>query len=231
MFQRTNSLSLLTLPFAGVLLAGCISAPPMPDDPEFAPVYTSMQRGDPVSPGSLYVENNVVTLFHDRSAHRVGDILTIELNERTISKKTSSTAIKKENTSEVSEPVILGSLIRGVTGNGGLLNSMQSENDFNGSANSDQSNSLQGSISVTVVDVFPNGTLVVKGEKWLSLNQGDEFIRISGLIRPEDLGADNTIESSKVANARISYGGRGVLADANAVGWFTRFFINPLFPY
>ena len=122
-------------------------------------------------------------------------------------------------------------LVKGLTGNDGLLNEMKSENDFSGTANSDQSNSLQGSISVTVVDVFPNGTLVVRGEKWLSLNQGDEFVRISGLIRPEDLNADNTIESTKVANARISYGGRGALANANSVGWFTRVFINPLFPY
>ena len=229
MFQQMKVVPSLLV--VAMLLEGCISAPPMPDDPDYAPVYPVQPKHDPVSAGSLFVANNMVTLYHDRRAHRVGDILTIVLNERTISKKSSATAISKENTSEVAEPVILTNLIRGLSGNNGLLNGMQSDNDFNGTANSDQSNSLQGSISVSVVDVFPNGILVVRGEKWLSLNQGDEFIRISGLIRPEDLGADNTIDSSKVANARISYGGTGVLADANSVGWFSRFFINPLFPY
>lgn len=231
MYQPVKIVLLISLLTIATLLAGCISEPPRPDDPDYAPVYTHQHKGDPVSPGSLYMENNLVSLFHDRSAHRVGDILTVLLNERTIAKKSSATAISKENTSEIAEPVILTGLIKGITGNAGLLNDMKSTNDFSGTANSDQSNSLQGTISVTVVDVFPNGTLVVRGEKWLSLNQGEEFIRISGLIRPEDLSADNTIESTRVANARISYGGRGVLANANSVGWFTRFFINPLFPY
>lgn len=229
MLQQMKLVSSLLV--VAMLQEGCISAPPMPDDPDYAPVYTMQPKHDPVSAGSLFVANNMVTLYHDRSAHRVGDILTIVLNERTIAKKSSATAIRKENTSDIAEPVILTNLIQGLSVNKGLLNGMQSENDFSGTANSDQSNSLQGSISVSVVDVFANGILVVRGEKWLSLNQGDEFIRISGLIRPEDLGADNTIDSSKVANARISYGGRGVLADANSLGWFSRFFINPLFPY
>jgi flagellar L-ring protein precursor FlgH len=98
------------------------------------------------------------------------------------------------------------------------------ERSFEGSAKSDQSNSLRGSISVTVAEVLPNGILRIRGEKWLKLNQGDEYIRLTGLVRPEDIGTDNTIPSSKVADARIAYGGTGEFDDANRMGWLSRFF-------
>ncbi|MDH5183551.1 MAG: flagellar basal body L-ring protein FlgH, partial [Gammaproteobacteria bacterium] len=95
---------------------------------------------------------------------------------------------------------------------------------FDGSGSSAQSNSLQGTISVSVMEVLANGYLVVRGEKILSLNQGDEFIRVSGIIRPEDVSPDNTVQSTKVANVQIIYGGTGALADANRDGWMSKFF-------
>jgi len=98
------------------------------------------------------------------------------------------------------------------------------ERAFDGKASSDQSNSLSGSISVTVSEVLPNGILRIQGEKWLRLNQGDEYIRLTGLVRPQDIGTDNTIPSSKVADARIAYGGTGDFDDVNRQGWLSRFF-------
>ena len=105
------------------------------------------------------------------------------------------------------------------------------ERSFTGKGDSGQSNSLQGQITVTISDVLPNGILEVRGEKWLSLNEGDEFIRVQGLIRPQDIGADNTVQSSKIADARISYGGTGSVANASKPGWMSNFFNSPWWPF
>jgi len=93
------------------------------------------------------------------------------------------------------------------------------------------SNSLSGNITVTVHDIMPNGTLVVRGEKWLTLNQGEEYIRVSGMVRPQDIGQDNSVPSTKLADARIEYAGTGSVSDTNVTGWMTRFFISPLWPF
>jgi flagellar L-ring protein precursor FlgH len=111
-----------------------------------------------------------------------------------------------------------------------LETSASAERDFKGSAKSSQQNTLRGSIAVTVHKVLPGGTLLVKGEKALRLNQGDEFIRLTGLVRRDDISSNNQVSSQNVANARISYAGRGVLNDSNSAGWLTRFFTHSLFP-
>ena len=95
---------------------------------------------------------------------------------------------------------------------------------------SDEYNSLNGSITVTVVGVTPSGNLLVQGEKWIEINQGQELIRISGLVRPADIQTDNSIESFRVANARITYSGRGAVARANTQGWLGRLFDSAIFP-
>jgi flagellar L-ring protein precursor FlgH len=89
---------------------------------------------------------------------------------------------------------------------------------------------LRGSIAVTVHRVLPNGTLLVKGEKNLRLNQGEEFIRLTGLVRVDDINRFNQVSSQNIANANISYAGRGLLNDSNSAGWLTRFFTSPIFP-
>jgi flagellar L-ring protein FlgH len=103
--------------------------------------------------------------------------------------------------------------------------------DFQGTGESDQSNQLTGSITVTVANVLPNGLLEVRGEKWLQLNRGNEFIRINGLVRKEDISPDNTILSTRVADVRIVYSGTGTLADSNEAGWLTQFFVGNLWPF
>jgi flagellar L-ring protein precursor FlgH len=100
-----------------------------------------------------------------------------------------------------------------------------------GDSKSGQSNSLTGSITVTVADVLPNGIIAVRGEKWLTLNTGDELVRIAGLVRADDIATDNTVSSTRVADARITYSGTGAFADASQPGWFDRFFLSPLFPF
>ena len=98
-------------------------------------------------------------------------------------------------------------------------------------ASADQSNKLQGTITVMVSDVLPNGLLEVRGEKWMTLNRGEEFIRIRGYVRPEDVLPDNTIASTKVADVRITYSGNGELAQSNRQGWASRFFSSEWWPF
>ena len=95
---------------------------------------------------------------------------------------------------------------------------------FDGKGQAAQSNTLQGEVTVTVAAVYPNGTMLVRGEKLVTLNRGDEYIRVSGLVRPADIGPDNRVPSTRVADARISYSGKGEIARASSQGWVGRFF-------
>jgi len=101
---------------------------------------------------------------------------------------------------------------------------------FKGDAKADQGNSLSGDISVHVLRVLPNGNLMIRGEKWITLNNGDEYIRLTGVIRAKDINSDNTILSTKIANARIQYAGTGSFADVNEQGWLTKFFNSSWWP-
>ena len=107
---------------------------------------------------------------------------------------------------------------------------LDNERQFTGSGQSVQNNQLVGNISVTVAKVLANGNMVVQGEKWIRINQGSEFVQLSGIVRPQDIKADNSLTSDRVANARISYGGTGQVNNTNAQGWFARFIWGPLFP-
>jgi flagellar L-ring protein precursor FlgH len=101
---------------------------------------------------------------------------------------------------------------------------LSNNNNFTGNASANQSNSISGSISVEVIDVLANGNLVIRGEKWLTLNTGDEYIRLSGTIRPDDIDYDNTIASTRISNARIQYSGTGDQQDMQEPGFLARFF-------
>jgi len=108
---------------------------------------------------------------------------------------------------------------------------LDSNNTFAGNGTSAQNNNLTGSITVTVSAVLANGNLSIRGEKWLNLTQGSEFIRLTGIVRPYDIDADNTVASSKIANPRITYRGTGAINEANQEGWLARFFSGPLWGY
>ncbi|PAU85014.1 flagellar basal body L-ring protein FlgH [Pseudomonas sp. WN033] len=174
--------------------------------------------------GGLFRSGYSGSLVGDRRATRVGDIITVVLEESTQSSKSAGTSFGKSTSMGVGVPTLFGRDIDR------LESSASAERDFSGSARSSQQNTLRGSIAVTVHQVLPGGTLVVKGEKALRLNQGDEIIRLTGLVRADDINRFNQVSSQNIANARISYAGRGVLADSNSPGWLTRFFTSPLFP-
>ena len=220
--------------FIIALCSACtIQAPAQPNDPSYAPVLNLPERPDAAVNGSLYRENVAMNLFADRRAARIGDIITVVLEERTTSSKSSAVEIIKNN--QMLSPLNDAASLLGVTpsiGNFDVLdNNIQNDRTFIGESDADQSNRLSGNISVTVVDIHPNGTLVVRGEKWIKLNRGNEYIRISGLVRSDDVNPDNTVMSTKLANARIEYSGIGELADIQKMGWLSRFFSSPMWPF
>ena len=212
------------------IFSGCASTPVMvKHDPAFAPARPVPAGMNSANPGSLF-QAGFGNLYTDSKAYRVGDILTVSLSESTNATKSASTSTAKTNAVDIANPTFLGSdvsfkkpsILGG--GSGDLSLAMNSDTSFQGEGQSAQSNSLSGNITVSVVEVLANGYLVVRGEKILSLNQGDEFVRLSGIIRPEDVSTSNTVASTKIANAQIIYGGSGTLADANTEGWLSRFF-------
>jgi len=216
-----------------ILLPGCAMMDNMAKprhDLEYAPAKQLSYQVPQNNNGSIYQAGYEVRLFEDIRARRIGDILTINLVEKTDATKESDTDIKKDNTTNISVPTILGALDPSFKALN-LNSSLSSSNAFTGESESTQKNSLSGSITVSVIDVLPNGYLKIRGEKRVRLNQGNEYIRVAGIIRPTDINPDNSVESTKIADATIMYTGEGALADANKIGWIARFFISAVFPF
>ena len=198
--------------------------PPEPGDNLYAPPeveYNVYKQ----SKGTLYTGYSSLNLFQDMKAYRVGDILTVLLEEKTESDKQATTAFGKSTSFDLDSPQIGNQVFDDFSAN------LNGSRDFDGSSASSQGNSLSGSITVTVYEILPNGILKVRGEKWLKLNQGDEFIRLTGNVRVEDISKDNEISSLRIADARITYAGRGDFANTNKPGWLTRFFNSAWFPF
>jgi flagellar L-ring protein precursor FlgH len=221
----------LMLAFLGTValatLAGCHSLPPPKEEDGLS--WAQEPVPAPTS-GAIYQSGREVALFENPIAHRVGDIVTIVLAEATDAQKSATTTTQKTTTASLPSPTLLGK-IPTINGVPFLQNNLNNATKFDGEGASKQSNSLTGFITVTVVKVLPNGNLFVKGEKWIGINQGREYVRLAGVIRPIDLAPDNSIPSSKVGNANISYGGKGAMADVNAQGWLSRFFNSPWAPF
>ena len=213
-------------------LSGCASieqAKILPNDPNFAPIMPEMEEDPMVPTGSLFKENYVNNIYSDSKAHRVGDIISVELSENTQAQKNAKTELTKDNAGSVGSLIGLGGAP--ITFKGDSLEFGYSQNTaFSGDSKSDQSNSLTGNISVHVLRVLPNGNLMIRGEKWLTLNNGDEYVRLTGIIRSKDISSTNTITSNKVANARIEYAGTGSFADAQEQGWLSKFFGSSWWP-
>lgn len=226
---NTRCLSALGFTF---LLVGCSAVSrnhPVVDDPNFAPISPQALIQPPPVNGAIFQTGRGYGLYTDRIAHHIGDILTVTLQEKTQSKKSSDTSYVKDSGTTFNEGNILGSTISAA--NLSLATNVDFKRDFSGKADSDLSNSLSGNITVTVAEVLPNGLLKIRGEKWLTLNQGDEYIRLSGLVRSEDIADNNTIQSSKIADARISYGATGDFDDTNRMGWGSKVFNSEWWPF
>lgn len=211
----------LALVAAGTL-TGCMTTPasnihqPMTARPAPPPDHAA-------SNGSVYYAG-VRPLFEDRRARQVGDTITINLVENTKAAKSSNADASKNSS---------GSLTTALSGLPfKFLNSasatLKDSNTFAGKGDAAANNVFTGTITVTVIDVYPNGNLLVSGEKQVSINQGDEYIRFSGVINPVYVSSANVVQSVQVADARLEYKARGVIDEAQTMGWLQRFFMNVL---
>ena len=217
------------------LLAGCVAPPAKPNDPYYAPVLPRTPMPAAANNGSIYQAGFEQNLYSDRKAFRVGDIITITLNERTSASKSANSKVGKDSSTSLGLTSLFGAGVstNNPLGSGDLsLDAGYSgTRATNGTAAAAQANSLTGSVTVTVADVLPNGIIAVRGEKWMTLNTGEELVRIAGLVRADDIATDNTVSSTRVADARITYSGTGSFAEASQPGWLDRFFASPLFPF
>lgn len=217
---------------SSTFLSACVTteqARILPDDPDFAPIMPESEDEMVVPTGSLFKQNYVNNIYSDSKAHRVGDIISVILSENTQAQKNAKTELSKENTSALDPIIGLGGTPLTFK-NDNIQFGFNQTNEFEGDSKSNQSNSLNGNISVHVLRVLPNGNLMIRGEKWMTLNNGDEYIRLTGVIRAQDISSGNTIVSSKVANARIQYSGTGTFADAQEQGWLSKFFSSSWWP-
>ena len=226
-YARLALASLLT-----AALAGCagMQQRQKQEEAEWAATAPVVQTAPPPADGSIYHDMQNLELFNDPRAHRIGDILTINLVEAMQASKKSETTTSKTDKVNVGAPEILGHSLS--VGGGAAANSaLNSANSFDGAGSSTQSNQLTGEFTVTVAQRLSNGNLMVRGEKWLTINQGQELIRLSGIVRPEDIEQDNSVDSTRVADARITYTGRGTIDQANTQGWLAKFFNSKWMPF
>jgi len=232
------AIRLLVVSIFFVVVVGCSVQSPAPNDPRYAPVAPIVPSPSMHSVGSIYASGSGVALWEDKRARRIGDIVTIILEEKTSTKKSSKTEITKDDTNDMSVAALLGTVpkftLPGFMNNNVSLTpttTTSNKREFEGDASADQSNQLSGSITVTVIDVLSNSNLVVRGEKWMTFSEGDEFIRIEGIIRASDVNPDNTVLSTRLADARITYSGHGQLANAQRQGWLSEFFTGKYWPF
>jgi flagellar L-ring protein precursor FlgH len=178
----------------------------------------------PKSGGSIYQEGYEVSLYQDSVARHIGDVVTIKLEEVTQGHKKSKTKTTKSTADSFGPTQLFGRPSPALNFN------VAGGQDFNGEGEANQENKLQGTVSVTVVNVLSNNNLVIQGESWLTLTQGREYIRLSGIIRPQDINPDNTVSSQRIANARIAYTGNGQVGNVARGGIITQL-ITKYFPF
>jgi flagellar L-ring protein precursor FlgH len=210
-----------------ILITGIVScATPQSDesfDGEQEPSYLRLHAVKELPSGSLYQASSAMGLYEDIKANRVGDILTVVLVEQTSGQNSADNSVNQSTEMNVQTPTFGGS------SRANMQIDLGSENSFSGQSGSSQSNSLSGSITVTVHAVLPNGNLVVEGEKWIRINQANEFVRLKGVVRQVDIDTNNTLLSTQVADARISYGGTG--NHGNSPGWAAKVLFSSIWPF
>jgi flagellar L-ring protein precursor FlgH len=186
----------------------------------YAPTVLAQPAAPPANGSIFQASMGYTPLTSGARATSVGDIITIVLVEKTQATKSNSADTSRNGNIGLSPPTT-GILSKAFSASDVA---MGGQNTFTGKGAATQSNALNGEITVTIAQVYPNGTMMVKGEKALTLNRGDEFIQISGLVRQADIGPDNRIASTRVADAKIIYKGKGEIANASRQGWLQRFF-------
>ena len=211
----------LIIIFSIFIVNGCSTYVEEVNNKQFKPLTPSFEEFNSEEPsnGAIFSTSSSGLFSSDRRAKKVGDILSVTLSETFSSNKAVTNSSGKTDT--IGAEVGPTGLLRNFAGLGG---SASKTNSFSGSMATNQSNSLSGTLSATIVRVFPNGNLEIKGQKKLRITEGTEFIRLSGIIRPQDISSTNSVSSAKIAEAQIEYVGAGILDSATKPGWGSKIF-------
>ena len=217
---------LIWILLAATALGACASKPPLEANSDFAPIRPIEPAADALPTGSILGNSMHMSLFQGQRQWRVGDIITVVLNESTQASRNSSLITERKATNDALSSSWTDSLLspNGFWGDvRGDIDLTKAEIGTEGVGTAAQANALSGVITAMVAEVLPNGNLIVEGRKQLSLTEGAEFIQIRGVVRSRDVQPDNTVSSMRMAQAQISYRGTGNLADSTQPGWITQF--------
>lgn len=214
----------LLLPIlTALMLAGCVTTTPptavhqpMSARPEMRPTATP-------SNGAIYSIATARPLFEDRRARFVGDTITINIAENVAASKSSENKTTRSHAVNMTVPTITGLPFKGAQGTSLVA---ADANNFSGKGENTSKNDFTGTITVTVIEVYPNGNLLVSGEKQIGLKEGEEFVRFSGVVNPNTITSSNTVTSTQIADARIEYKANGFIDSAQVMGWLGKFFLT-----
>jgi flagellar L-ring protein precursor FlgH len=204
-------------------MTACTSVMPpqaLTHSPQFEPVFPVQNARETMATGAIYVGRQSDSWFGKGRNFQVGDVITVLLNESTQAARTQNGTITRDSSNTLVPTGLqnygagLGGFMKGINLTGGSVSNK-------GTGAADQQASLNGSVAVAVVEVMANGNLVLRGEKQLALTEGSEVIQVAGIIRPDDVAPNNTVQSRRLANAQIAYRGTGDLANATRAGWGT----------
>ena len=223
-----------------VLLAGCASTPSMVPTPQFAPVLPLTPAPNRAITGSLFLDGRGDNFFGQKRDYRVGDVITVLLDESTQASRIQNTTVSRDATNDAF-PSVQAGMANGLKSTGlpfsaglsaavGMIKADGAKTTSTGTGDHHQNATLTGSIAVSIVEVMSNGNLVVRGEKQLALSEGTEVIQVSGIVRNDDIAPNGMVLSKRLANAQFSYRGSGDLASATQVGWGTRV-LTKLWPF
>jgi flagellar L-ring protein precursor FlgH len=208
------------------LISGCAQQQVAGPSPEYAPVTPAPVQASAVPTGSIYDRAHSDSWFGEKKNFQVGDVITVILNESMTGDSTSTNESSRTTTTDVLSPAQLARF----GSNGGLLsndeNPIETELTSSGSGETEQSATLTGTMTAQVAEVYANGNLLIRGEKIVNFSSGSEVIQVKGIIRPEDIQPDNTVQSKRLASAQISYKGVGQNANASRTPWGTNILMS-----
>jgi flagellar L-ring protein precursor FlgH len=218
-----KTLSIIPLLAVLAVLAGCVTTAPTTAIHQPMSVRPEARAYVAPSSGAIFNVASARPLFEDRRARFVGDTLTIAIAEKVQASKKSENKTTRSQAVDVTVPTIVGMPFKGAQG---TALSASDTNNFTGTGQNTSSNDFTGTITVTVIEVYPNGNLLVSGEKQIGLKEGEEFVRFSGVVNPNTITSANTVTSTQIADARIEYKANGFIDSAQVMGWLGRFFLT-----
>lgn len=218
-----RGLRLPLLSLAVALFAGCAWNTPPTTVQQPMTARPAPRSDQVVNSGAIFQPDTArLALFEDRRARLVGDTVTIVLEERTTASKRSSASATRDSALDIGVPEINGP---GAQLQGWTVKA-KTGNEFTGKGDAANNNLFTGNVTVTVIELFENGNMLVSGEKQVTINSGTEFIRFSGVVNPLFIGPNNSVSSTRVADARIEYRGTGYVSESQTMGWLSRFFMS-----